>query len=218
MESKGEVTMKVMKRKKGMVFLLTAALIASLGGCTGTAVTDEQEETLSFDIVFAGEQTDTAYLEELQGKLHEDLQDLIPEGTELTVTGLSLGSEERNTEFTIASTTKAAVLFASGQVDLFLADRKTAANYGLEGGFLSLSELFSQVELEELGLETISFENVDDMGTGMGTYTEPLGLDVSEVSRLCSGIVDGTNLGIYVADCVDDTELAKEILLRLLEE
>ncbi len=206
------------KRKEAFTALaLAAALTLGLAACASPEQEETEQAAPVFDLVVAGLEVDLDRTKALESELSEQLTGLLKDGEPLNITELLLGEEVKATEIGIAMNAKAATLFASGGVDLLLADQATAAPYAAADCFLPLDELFSQEELTDLGREKLKFPILDSMNEPTGEETAEVGLDVSDVAALAELLPGAEAPGIYIAANTADPQQAKAVLLRLID-
>ena len=176
-------------------------------------------------------------------KLKEMIRTEIPEIKEPGFDGAFVSEESSDAQMEYAMNMKAAVLFAAGDVDVFITDQPTFDRYAKEGAFLDLDEIARQlgVDMEKnkdyiVKIEEDSGEEDSESGTGDNTESggqgeatagadaggeaaeEHLyGIDVSDSAALKEAGIAGEKMIVSIYVRCDQTEKAVKLLQFLMK-
>jgi ABC-type glycerol-3-phosphate transport system substrate-binding protein len=196
-----------MKGKK-FAAVITAAILSltSLSGCS-----EESSKQNNPNIVVSASYVNDAEADNLKQQINEVLPDM---GIE--VTAISVGDPNKDPASAMAGIMKLTTMFAGKEADILIADHDTAQRNAGNEIFYSLTDLFTEEELEPFQDKLISFETTDDEGKPTGEKFENCGIDISDRAELAGMCVGADSVGIYVISNSTNLDTAKEIFRQLV--
>lgn len=182
-----------------------------------------------FNIAFVGRFSYMEAADNLKGKIKEN----IPEIKEPGIDGAYL-TEDGMGELQYAMETKAVLLFAGGDTDVFILDKYVYERYARQGAFMSLDEIAPGlgVDLEankDLIVGVVEYDGIAEMeGLSDDSYTGDIGeestdkhlfgIDISNSAVLKEAGVIGNEMIAAIFGGCEQVEKAEKLLKLLLKE
>lgn len=198
-----------------IAIVLVIGVVYFVRGCVNRVEPD-------FNIAFMGR---LGYMDASE-KLKEIIKENIPGITEPSIDGAFLSDDDEISEQQYAMQVKATILFAAGDIDIFILDRTNYERYAKQGVFMSLDEIAPAlgIDMEKHKEYILKVENeVSDGGDNQAeapveTGPEHLyGIDVKDSKALNeAGVIGDEMIAAIFAGC-EKVDKAKRFLEFLIE-
>lgn len=198
-----------------IAIVLVIAVVYLVRGCVNRVEPD-------FNIAFMGR---LGYIDASE-KLKEIIKENIPGITEPSIDGAFLSDDDEISEQQYAMQMKATVLFAAGNIDIFILDRANYERYAKHGVFMSLDEIAPMlgIDMEKhkeyiLKVENEENDNGDNQPeASVETGPEHLyGIDVKDSKALNEAGVIGDEMIAAISFGCEQVDKAERFLEFLME-
>ena len=173
---------------------LMAGLLAAVLMLSGCGSSDGDHADRSLRVVFAAPFVNQSEAEGYADTLRARNASL----PEIRCTAVSLGDTSQDPTAALASMMKISGMVAGKEIDVILYDIDAAARDARSETFYSMSELFTEEELNE----------VEEM-------TPEYGLDISDQAEICK-ILNSDHVGIFVVGNAQNLDAAKALVRSFL--
>lgn len=131
---------------------------------------------------------------------------------EVSCTAVSLGDSSKDPTAALAGMMKVSSMVAGKEIDVIFYDIDEAARDARSEMFYSMSDLFTQEELDLMQDRLIRYNQVDEEGNETAELTPECGLDVSDQTELAQ-ILNSDRVGIFIVGNAQNLDAAKALLL-----
>lgn len=192
----------------GMVLIL---VLMTATGCSGK----KEDKGASLQVVLSSTYVFEEQAKALEQELIAALPQLNTENAELKLTYIAAGDSEKDPYTTMAAVAQMGGMMAGKEVELLICDAETARRYAENGeAYVPFSELFTQEEINQLGLQPASVPLSDDEGNLTGEMSAACGVDLSDCTKL-EKLLKINDLGAYVLVNMPNLDNAKAVITHL---
>ncbi len=193
-----------------MSFLLISSSL--LSGCSSSDSSSENSDGENiFHVVTYANITDENFADTITKNLTENtvsLNQSQPKAV-INVENVLMGDSSSDPTTAMGGVLKLSTMIIDKEIDILITSHDQLESNTDQDGFISLDELYTQEELDSMGVETLSFENSSGES---GVYA----VDLSESEELKAALNE-ENVGAGIIVNTPDTELSKDIFTTLIE-